>query len=454
MGVAGFLRRRLAVLCVGALCPALLILFTFQTAKAAGVDDDDEARSSTHVLYVETNDFHPGANAVLAYAIDGVNGSLSLLGSFPTRGTGLANFDVRLGPDDNDKEVILSPDRKLLFAVNGGSNTIAVFRVHRDGRLEHVEGSPFQSHGFTPVSLGLSGDRLIVINANNNNIAGAAPSTGPANYTTFRVEKDGHLRHIPGAIEVAGDSNPVQVEVSHDGKVAFGMEFFSVPYTGPQIFPFLPARGSVLEGFTFNEEGVLQLAPGAPFLNPVNSRLVPSDPGTGYFLGLVAHPTQPILYAGETITNRLAVYTYDQRGNLTFVTDVASPGLATCWLTIGKGAKFLYSSEAASNQVGVWNIENPLAPVQVQEVSLRLVGNPPAAIPPAEFSTINFQLSVEPTGRWLYVTSHAAALVSYPGGNVIHILEIQPDGTVAETGFSPVLLPVPGDVHPTGNAIR
>jgi len=445
----------LALSLPAALC-GVVVLISASAPKMWADDNRGEAadQGARHVLYVESNDSAPGKNAVIAYSISPEDGSLSFLGTFPTRGAGQSNFDVRLGPDDHDREVILSTDKRFLFAINAGSNTVAVFRVRRSGRLTHVEGSPFPSHGLTPVSLGLAGDKLVVMNANNNNIEGVAPNSTPANYTTFKIEEDGRLVHIPGSIEVASDSNPVQVGISPDSKVVFGMEFFAVPSIVPQIFPFLPPRGSVLETFTLRENGSLRRGAGSPFSAPVNSRLIPSDPGTGYFLGLMAHPTKPILYAGEAITNRLAVYTYREDGQLNFVTDAPSLGLATCWITVGKGAKFLYTSEAASNQVGVWSIKDPLAPVNIQEVSLRLVGTPPDPIVPAEFATINFQLSVDPSGKFLYVNSHAAALTDYTGGNVVHILQIQSDGTVVESDFSPVLLPVPGNAHPTGNAIR
>ena len=434
------------------MCIALLGIIV---PKGARADNNSEAdKRSPHVLYVESNDSNPGQNAILAYTISDIDGSLSLLGKFLTGGTGFSNFDGRIGPDDNDHEIILNADKTLLFAVNGGSDTIAVFRVVRDGSLDPVQGSPFSSHGPTPVSLGLSGNILVAVNSNANNIQGVAPGTAPANYTTFRVDEKGHLVHIPKSIEVASTSDPGIVEISPDGKFAFGIEFFGQPYTGPQIVPFLPRFGSLLEAFNFTSDGSLQRVAGGPFIPPVNSRLTPSDPTTGYLLGFAAHPAQPILYSGEVITNRLAVYTYDDTGVPSLVTDVASPGVALCWITFSKDARFLYTSEPGSNTVGVWNIENPLAPKSIQDLQLTLPGNPPAPIPPAEFASGDFQLSVDPTGRWLYVVNHAAGVTSYPEGNVIHILQIQPDGTVVEPGFSPVLLPVPANANPTGIAIR
>src|SRR5262245_20703581 len=81
------------------------------------------------VVYTETNDPTPGHNAVLAYRSDPADGHLTLLGSYLTGGTGQANPTDALGPDDIDQEVLLSKDRHFLFAVNSGSDTVAVFKV-------------------------------------------------------------------------------------------------------------------------------------------------------------------------------------------------------------------------------------------------------------------------------------------------------------------------------------
>lgn len=124
-------------------------------ADARG-DDDARARN---VVYVTSNNPNPGQNSVLAYRRNPANGKLTLIGNFLTRGTSVFNADEHLGPDDSDQELIASPDHQLLFAVNSGSNTIAVFRINSNGSLTHVHGSPFPSGGVQPVSLGLVSKR-------------------------------------------------------------------------------------------------------------------------------------------------------------------------------------------------------------------------------------------------------------------------------------------------------
>src|SRR5689334_17866986 len=75
------------------------------------------ASPTTSFVYTETNNSDPGQNAVIAYRRT-ADGRVTEIGSFKTGGTGLANPQGLLGPNDSDQEVIASPDGHLLFAVN------------------------------------------------------------------------------------------------------------------------------------------------------------------------------------------------------------------------------------------------------------------------------------------------------------------------------------------------
>ncbi|HWZ42646.1 MAG TPA: beta-propeller fold lactonase family protein [Candidatus Saccharimonadales bacterium] len=425
------------------------------TAIAASASEGD---TSEHVLYVETNDQTPGNNAVLAYRVNPRDGSLSPLGTFPTRGTGGDDSADVLGPLDHDQEIVVSEDQKLLFAINGGSNTIAVFRIHGDGRLTHVEGSPFPSGGLTPVSLGLAGDKLYVVNGNNNGMVGAI-SNMPANYTGFHIRKDGRLEPIPGStVEVPGDSNPTQANIASVGSFLFGVDLFSVPYP-QQIVPFFPARGGLLHSFQIHEDGSLQEAPGGPFLPPADTRLVPTFTGSGYLLGLKAHPTERILYVGEVVTDQLAVYTYDDNGTLTLVheTPLGVGGTAICWLTFDKDHRHLFAVDAGVNGITVFDLANPRAPVVVQQFTMTIVGANASLFPPIfpeSVAGVPFQISLDPSGKFLFVLSRSFTQNNnFQDGNNMHILQVQPDGTLVEPAFSPLLLPVPPTVKPTGNVV-
>ena len=112
------------------------------------------AKATPSFIYTETDNSNPGQNAVIAFRNNG-HGKVTQIGSFKTNGTGLANPQGLLGPDDSDKEVIASPDGRLLFAVNQGSNSVAVFAVKPNGALKLVNNQAVSSGGTEPVSLSI-----------------------------------------------------------------------------------------------------------------------------------------------------------------------------------------------------------------------------------------------------------------------------------------------------------
>src|SRR5205085_6618926 len=124
---------------------------------AALASDDRDASDDppSGVVYVESNIGTPGGNSILAFRRDSQGNLTPLPGSpFPTGGTGVFDTSLQLGPFDSDQNIIANPEHSLLFAVNAGSNTIAVYRILSDGTLRPVDGSPFPSGGVNPVSVG------------------------------------------------------------------------------------------------------------------------------------------------------------------------------------------------------------------------------------------------------------------------------------------------------------
>jgi len=138
------------------------------------------------------------------------------------------------------------------------------------------------------------------------------------------------------------------------------------------------------------------------------------------------------------------------------VDEIPFIGGGICWFEFDKEHRHLFSADSSTNSVGVFDIANPRAPVQIQELNLTLVGaNLPPGVIPNEFPTVPFQLALDPSGKFLFVVNRAFTQNdNYPEGNAIHIMQVQPDGTLVKPAFSPVLLPVPPNVKPTGNAIR
>jgi hypothetical protein len=89
----------------------------------------------------------------------------------------------------NDTPVIANREHTLLFAVNEGSNSIAVFHIGLYGDLTPLVGSPFASGGYQPVSLALVRDILTVVNKNGDPAQASAEATAQPNYTTLLVAR-------------------------------------------------------------------------------------------------------------------------------------------------------------------------------------------------------------------------------------------------------------------------
>ncbi len=412
--------------------------------------------TASHVVYVESNNPDSGKNAVLAYRQNPDTGALTPLPGSPflTHGTGVFNADEGLGPDDSDQQVIVSPDHKFLFAVNQESNTVAVFRIRPDGSLRLVPGAPFKSNGVHPVSLGLAGNRLYVVNQGDQ-APGQTTGSLP-NITAFKVGSNGALSKISGSrVQFPPGSSPAQALVSKDGKFLFGDNLFARPFPAPGLPPFIPPFSSELESFRIGTDGKLTRAPGSPYGAPFQ------PPATlPFLLGLQVHPTRNILYTGFVASNQLGVYTYNRNtGALTFVRTVATSGLGICWITTNKAGTRLYAANSTSNSIDVFDISDALHPKELQNLELNGPKAPLPPTPPAPviFNTTPFELSLDPAGKFLYVISHETTLTNdNPSGNALHVLKVEPDGLLAERIGSPVVLPeslVPARAHPQGVAV-
>jgi hypothetical protein len=193
-------------------------------AQIGDSGSDEFLRRSEHMVYTKTNDI---ANAVLAFRRDD-RGRLMLLpgAPFSTGGRGVIDPSFKLGPFDTDQNVVIDHDRRLLFAVNSGSNSIAVFHIRpHDGALEPIRGSPFPSGGISPVSIGLRGDQIVIINQDLDpaqNIPGALPVI-----VTRHVTEDGRIVKFPAdtTISLPVGSAPSQALIANNRPFVFDAQF-------------------------------------------------------------------------------------------------------------------------------------------------------------------------------------------------------------------------------------
>ncbi len=403
--------------------PLLLLLIAVAAVLAASAGGATSTFDGT--VYIESNGYKPGTNSVLAFRYTA--GSLRPLEvrEYPTGGRGSHDLS-NSGALDAEQQIVTNADHTLLFAVNTGSDTVAVFHISDDGTLDPVAGSPFPSLGKAPASVGVSGDELFVANKAHDGIRDLSKTK--ASYATFRVEAGGNLTPIGTPVKVPAKSSPTQTYVPpHTGHLMISTE-----ESGP------------FRAFTIGADGSLQQGPNSPL--KLDKRVLPGGRQPKFPVwpqGLIAHPTLPLIYAGVANIKRLVVYSYDTSARLKYVSSQVNQGsVLPCWTQISADGSRLYTGNAGSQNISVYDIgTDPRHPRQIQRVKLHGKGLP-----------WNFQ--IDPSGRYLFMLNMRAISAIPPGrGNTLHSFSIGPDGKLEELSSSPVPIPVPLGTNPWGMAV-
>lgn len=359
-------------------------------------------------VYTESNNPSPGHNSVLALAA-GSTGALNPLRirEFPTHGSGAPLIIGKsAGTLAGDQEVQLSPNKKWLFAVNQGSNTIAVFKVNKTtGALAPVAGSPFPSGGVAPISVGYSKGRLVVANHGQNapfDPAGTTPP-GPANLASFAVSSTGRLKLLSTVAE--GPAGLITAAISPSGYNVFSSGFYSLK----------------INSLTLSATGKLAEAPGSPTEFPASMNagvmLPPFIPSVLIPLpyGIAVHPSKPYVYVVGALNTRIAIYKYAANGALTFSGQVDNTGsFAACWAVVSKDGRHLYTANSVTQDISLFDISpSGGALTFVERVKL-----------PSQ-ATVR-ELAFDPTQRVLYASGgHDDPDGPRPQG-------IKPDGTIVD----------------------
>lgn len=368
-------------------------------------------------VYIQSN--RPASNSILAYRF--AHSRLQLLGDFPTGGRGSVDFG-ETGALDADGQIAVDQRRRLLFAVNQGSDTVAVFHIRNDGTLVPVSGSPFSARGKAPGSLSVTGSFLVV--ADKAHDVSRDLGLAPPRYAVFRIDPTGALTPVGQPFEAPLGSSPTQALVLSPRLIV------STEELGPFRVLVLGKDGSLKDG------------PNSP-LGPEASIFRPRYDGARWSLGLAAHPRRRILYANQAATEKLLVYRYDAAGRLTFVRAVSNRfSDLPCWATVSPDGRRLYTANAGNGSVTAFDLSrDPLFPRRLQTLRLKTGGNP-------------WGLALDPRGRTLFVVDPRAVDRAPTGaGNRLHALHVHADGRLTEIATSPIRLPIHHDGSPYGIAV-
>jgi hypothetical protein len=371
-------------------------------------------------VYVESN-AQSGGNAVLAYAFR--KNRFHFLGGYPTGGTGSIDLG-ETGALDAQGQIAVDRRQRLLFAVNQGSDTVAVFHIARSGRLIAVHGSPFPAGGKAPASVGLAGRFAVVVDKAHD--ANRPLDEVKPEYRTFRLGADGSLKPLPAPFRAPARSSPTEA-LTIGRRLVIGTE-----ETGP------------FRVFALGADGRLREAPGSPLGPEAWASIFPAgDTGARWVIGLVVHPTRRILYGNQARTSKLLAFAYDLTGRLSFMRAVGNDGAKLpCWTVVTPNGRYLYTANAGNGTVSAFRLAgDPTSPRHLQTLALEHAGNP-------------WGLALDNVGKTLFIVDpRAVDGVPQGRGNRLHALAVGSGGRLRELDSSPVRLPVGTDASPIGIAV-
>src|SRR5215831_4248632 len=189
-------------------------------------------------LYTQTNEVK---NSIIHYR-RGEDGKLSEIERVATGGCGSGTFKPISGQDsapnafEGAGSVILSPDRRLLFATNGGDNSVSSFSLDKDGRPKALDVKPTGN----PVE-GKSGTAKSLAYAPSKGMLYVLHSFGPDHLRLMSVDGAGKLTARPERYTAntkdKTDRVPTMALLSPNGKFLLVGTTFDQPIAHTGTYP-------------------------------------------------------------------------------------------------------------------------------------------------------------------------------------------------------------------------
>jgi 6-phosphogluconolactonase len=334
-----------------------------------------EDEHSQGAVFIMTN--AADRNEVISYK-RAADGSLQAAHKFATGGRGSGGNN---DPLESQGSLTLSQDHSLLFAVNAGSGTISVFKVHgADLSLADEQ----LSQGSEPNAVAEYAHLVYVLNTG-----------GSSSVVGFRVSADGNLHPIPHSLTF------LSTNTSGASSLAFS--------PNGQFLLVTERETNTIDAFGVNSNGTLSAIVVNPSAGPGLFALTFAPNGTA-----LAAETGP---AGGQNASAISSYSVASNGTLTPIsTSVPTLGAATCWNAVTPNGKWVYTSNAATSTISGFSIGSNGA---LTALPGTIVGTNPTG-------ATNLDIAISSDGKFLYSLDGEIGKIS--------IFGIQSDGTLTNLG--------------------
>jgi 6-phosphogluconolactonase (cycloisomerase 2 family) len=388
-------------------------------------------------LYMQTNE----VRNVLVHYRRSANGKLEEVERIATGGRGSGTFKPISGQEsapnafEGAGSVILTPDKRFLFATNGGDNSVSSFRIDEGGWPTLVQ---VQATG-NPVE-GKSGTAKSLTYAPKSATLYVLHSFGPDHVRLMSVDGGGKLTTRPERYTVntkdKTDRVPTMAVLSADGKFLLVGTTFDLPIAHVGTYP----DGSPILWVQQADGSFKVIASNAP--DPDGLVVFPVDKngtlgrasfqdgkGASPFYIAFLHGQPDTFVVGYAVGDGCALGTIDGDGNLKIgplVKINTGAGLPSelCWLAVSPDDRTVFATNFGYSNVSTFRINGN---------GLEIAKDPACAKVPGDGTARGLNTTVtsgpsdnwiSPDGAYLYqIYGNASKLVGYA---------TQPDGSLTE----------------------
>ncbi len=354
-----------------------VLMIAFAGSFLAGVPShaQDVHAGRADAVFVMTNSAE--RNEIISFRRH-EDGSLERHATFATGGRGTGGVT---DPLEAQGSLTLSQDHSLLFAVNGGSGEVSVFRVLGTG-LVLVDKET--TGGSEPNAVAQHGNLVYVLNVG-----------GSSNVVGFNLIAGGKLKRIVDSVRflTINNSEAASLAFSPDGRFLLVTERAT-----NNIDAFLVQPDGTLSPIVVNTSSV-----------PGVFSVVFAPNGTA-----IVSETGP---AGGNNASTVSSYAVQKDGTISAIsTGVPTLGNANCWNVVTPNGRFVYTSNAGSATISGFAISSTGSLIPI---GATVVGFNPAG-------STNLDIAVSGDGRFLYSLNS--------GTGAIGIFGIQQDGSLTNVG--------------------
>ncbi|SEE74730.1 Lactonase, 7-bladed beta-propeller [Rhizobiales bacterium GAS191] len=393
-------------------------------------------------LYTQTNEIR---NCIIHYH-RAASGALTEVERIPTGGAGSGTFKPISGQEsapnafEGAGSIILTPDRRFLFATNGGDNSVSSFRVGEEGRLTLVDvkptGNPVEGRSGTAKSLAyaLASGTLLVLH-----------SFGPDHLRLMSVDAEGRLTSRPEryTVNTHDKANRVStmVVISPDEKLVFVGTTFDEPIVSTGLYPdgspilWVQRAGGAFHSIASNfpDPDGLAVFPLREDGSLGTARFYDARGGSPFYIAFL-HGRPNTFVIGYAVGDGVSMGTIEEDGKVNIgplVKIDTSAGVPSelCWLSVSPDDRTVFATNFGYSNISSYHINGSGLEIACDPACPKVPGDGTARGLNGTVISGPADSWITPDGAYLYqIYGNAAKLVGYatqPNGSLEEITSVE-----------------------------